>query len=190
MNISQIRENLDSVLTDLSVVKKQYKEEKINLQQAKEHLDDTEQAQKIVQEISQKIQQQAHNKIAGVVDKCLKGVFNNDDYGFKIEFEKKRGRTEAKLVLLNDEHEVDDPMDADSGGVLDVAAFALRLSCLMLAKPALRRVIIMDEPFKNVSLCYRHNIRILLESLAKEFGIQFIMVTHDLVYQCGTVINL
>jgi len=189
-DIIEIREKLNDVLIDLSVAKKQYKEEKVNLQQAQEYLIDTEEAQIIVQEVSQKIQQQVHNQIAGVVDKCLKGVFDNDNYGFKIDFEKKRGRTEAKLVLLNDGHEVDNPMDADSGGVLDIASFALRLSCLMIAKPILRRVIILDEPFKNVSAGYRQNVRKLLENLAKEFHIQFIMVTHDPIYQCGTVINI
>jgi DNA repair exonuclease SbcCD ATPase subunit len=188
--IEEIRKNLNKVLVDLSVVRKQYKEEKESLEKSQEYLEETKIAQEIVQNISQNIQQQVHNKIAGVVDKCLKGVFTNKDYGFKIEFEKKRGRTEAKLVLLNDDHEIDDPLDADSGGILDVASFALRLSCLMLSKPILRRVIIMDEPFKNVSLSYKENVRNLLTSLSKEFKIQFIMVSHDSVYQCGKIINL
>jgi ABC-type molybdenum transport system ATPase subunit/photorepair protein PhrA len=69
-------------------------------------------------------------------------------------------------------------MEEDSGGVVDVAAFVLRLSCLMLSKPAVRRIIVLDEPFKFVSIEYRDNVRMMLEKLSSDFDIQFIMVTH------------
>ena len=190
MNLTKTREKVNELLSDCKAVNRQHKEEQSNLKQSTKQLSYIEEAQVITQQVSQAVQQQAHDKIAGVVDRCLKTVFDDSDYGFKINFEKKRGRTEAKLILLNRGHEVDDPLEADSGGVLDVAALALRLSCLILNKPALRRVLVLDEPFKNVSPNYRDNIRMLLEGLAKDFKIQFILVTHDKIHHCGTVFNL
>jgi ABC-type molybdenum transport system ATPase subunit/photorepair protein PhrA len=81
-------------------------------------------------------------------------------------------------------------MEEDSGGVVDVASFVLRLSCLMLSKPPLRRLIVLDEPFKFVSVEYRDNVRAMLEKLAKDFKIQFIMVTHIEELITGKVVRL
>ncbi len=82
------------------------------------------------------------------------------------------------------------PLDEDSGGVVDVAAFTLQLSSLMLKKPPVRRVMILDEPFKFVSEEYRPGIRQMLEKLSEEFNFQFILVTHIVELMIGKVIKL
>jgi len=187
-DIVNIRKRVDELLNERHSLKKQYLNEKTKLQETKELVIDIEQAQIITQQLAQKIQQQAHDKIAGVVSKCLETVFDRL-YKFNINFEMKRGRTEAALTFEREGIEVD-PMTASGGGVVDVAAFALRLSCLILSKPILRRILILDEPFKFVSAEYRNNVRMLLEGLAKEFNVQFIMVTHIPELQTGKVIEL
>jgi DNA repair exonuclease SbcCD ATPase subunit len=111
-------------------------------------------------------------------------------YGFRIDFRRKRGRTEANLILLKDGYEIEDALNADSGGVVDVAAFALRLACIVLAKPSLERIIIMDEPFRNLDQQNRESVRMLLEELALDFKIQFIIVTHENAFQTGKVIRI
>jgi hypothetical protein len=147
-----------------------------------------QEAQIILQTVTQAIQQQVHEKISGVVSKCLEAVFE-EPYTFRIVFEQKRGRTEARLVFLRAGQELD-PMTAAGGGVVDVTAFALRLACLVLAKPTLRRLVILDEPFKFVSAAYRGRVRTMLETLADELKVQFIMVTHIPELQTGTVVDL
>jgi len=189
MNLPETRKKVNRLLGDLNSIKKQYKEEKKNLKQAEKELEYTKEAQIITQQISQMIQQQAHKKIEGVVSKCLEGVFGNE-YGFKIRFERKRGRTEANLLLLREGHEIEDVLNSDSGGVIDVASLALRLACIVLTKPHLRRIIIMDEPFRNLDLQNREKVRMLLEELAENFEVQFIIVTHELAFQIGKVIEI
>ncbi len=188
-NLSEARKQTNLLLNDLHSAKKQYKEEKKNLKQEKKELDHTKEAQIITQHIAQTIQQQAHKRIEGVVGKCLEAVFG-DEYGFKIRFERKRGKTEAQLLLLKQGHEIEDVLNSDSGGVVDVASFALRLSNIVLAKPRLRRIIIMDEPFRNLDMQNRERVRILLEELAKDFKVQFIIVTHEIAFQTGKVIEI
>ena len=191
MNLVKIRKQVNSLVSDLSLAKKNHKQEKANLKSAQNLLADTEEAQHIIQHVAQTIQQQAHNRIAGVVSKCLETVFVGEDvYGFKIHFDRKRGRTEARLVLTKNGHEIEDPLDFDSGGVCEVAAFALRLSCLVLSKPRLRKVILFDEPFKSISVDYLDNVRILMNKLSEEFGVQFIIVTHISQLETGKVIRL
>lgn len=188
-DLQTIRKKVDKKLGIYSALKMQHREEKLILRNSQHHLENVKEAQIITQSVAQAIQQKVHHRISGVVCKCLTAVFQ-DDYGFRIDFVQKRGRTEAILMLTKGENEIIDPLNADSGGVLDVAAFALRLSCLVLAKPRLRRVLVLDEPFKNISEEYRDNMRVLLEKLSEDFGVQIIMVTHIEEFVTGKIIRL
>lgn len=142
----------------------------------------------ICQGVAQTIQQKAHEGIASIVTRCLASVFDNP-YEFKIVFEQKRSRTEARLIFVRDGREFH-PMGAAGGGAVDVAAFALRLSCMMLSRKATRRVLVLDEPFRFVSARYRKRVRLMLETLATELGVQIIMVTHQKQLKAGTVITI
>lgn len=191
MNLVDTRKQVKERLGDYLATRKKCKDEQKALIETEDRLAYAEEAQITAQHVAQTIQQQAHQRITKVVSRCLETVFVGPDvYGFKIHFERKRGRTEAKLVLTKNENEIEDPLNSDSGGVVDVAAFALRLSCLILAKPKLRKVLILDEPFKFVSEEYRDNVRLLLEGLAEDFAVQFIMVTHIEALKIGKVVNL
>ena len=50
---------------------------------------------------------------------------------------------------------------------------------------------VMDEPFKSVhSKRYRDNVRVMIEKLSKNFGMQILLVTGIKRYQTGKVIEL
>lgn len=186
--LNNIREQVNQKLGILDNTKAVLKQQQQELRAIEAHLVALSKAQAIVQEISQNIQQQVHTKIANIVSKCLAAVFD-EPYEFKIIFEQKRGRTEASLVFERAQMQVD-PLSSSGGGVVDVASFALRLACLLLRKPPLAKVLILDEPFKFVSSEYRENVRAMLEQLSKEMDIQFIMVTHIPELVAGKVIRL
>ena len=80
-----------------------------------------------------------------------------------------------------------DPLLAAGGGVLAVACFALRLSVLYLTKQSVRPIMILDEPFVQLSVEYRERMAALLEELSDRFGFQFIMVTHSTEFEMGKV---
>ena len=182
------REKINKLLAKKDVTKGVLKKYQNGKATAEIEVQDSEDAQFIGQVVAQSIQEKAHNQIASVVTKCFEAIFD-DPYTFEIIFEKKRGKTEANLIFKKDGLEFD-PLTSTGGGVVDVAAFALRLSCLMLSKPALRKVLIMDEPFKFVSHEFRNRIRILLETLSKDMNVQFIMVTHIDELKTGNVIEI
>jgi len=188
MILTEARAKTNKLLGQLAITTNTRKTEQQAIKETALHLEHIEEAQGIAQRVAQGVQQQAHDKIAGVVSKCLEAVFE-EPYDFKIYFEQKRGKTEARLVFERDGLEVD-PMTASGGGVVDVAAFALQLSCLILSKPPLRKLMILDEPFKFVSAGYLENVRMLLEGLAKEFDMQFIMVTHLETLKTGKIVGL
>src|SRR5574343_1529179 len=177
MNLKQIQNRIDNLQSEYQIVKRQYKEEKQNLKQSKQHLTNIKEAQEIAQNVALEIERKTHSQISGVVSLCLSEIFGID-YRFQMEFVRKRNRTQAILNLLKNGNEVGNVLESDSGGVADICGFALRLSALMLSKPRKRKLLILDEPFKFVSIEYRSRLRALLEKLSEKFNVQIIMVTH------------
>lgn len=135
-----------------------------------------------------KVQQTVHDQIASVVTRCLAAVFEADAPEFRIVFEKKRGKTQARLVFVQDGKEID-PQDGDAGGLLDVAAFALRLAALRLAVPRPRQLLVLDEPFKHLDKTRQPRAAELLMALATELNVQIVLVTHSDDLKIGTVIQ-
>lgn len=185
MQIAKYRKIINEKRQERRTTKQQLETTTESLSAVSQKEVDVAEALSFVQQVAQTVQQQVHNQIANVVSHCLSAVFD-EPYKFCILFERKRNRTEARLVFERNGIEVD-PLTASGGGVVDVAAFALRLSCMMLHKPVLRKILIMDEPFKFVSENYQDRVRILLETL---MGVQFIMVTHIPRLKCGSVIEI
>lgn len=179
---------VDRLLFDYRASKKAREVEKEELETARTDASAAEEAQTVLQTVAASVQAQAHQKIAAVVSHCLQTVFD-EPYQFKIHFDRKRGRTEARLVFIREGVEFD-PLTSTGGGAVDVAAFALRCACLMLSKPARRRFLLLDEPFRFVSAEYGERVALMLVELSKELGIQFVMVTHKDELVQGTVIRL
>ena len=162
--------------------------EEVALGKAVIRLGHSVQARDILQHLAQAVQQQAHERISRVVSTCLAAVFD-DPYEFVIQFERKRGKTEARLRFIRGELDAD-PLTASGGGFVDVAAFALRVACLVMRRPRVSRVVILDEPFRFVSKEYQERVRGMLEQLSKDMDVQIVFVTHNPSFVTGRVIEL
>lgn len=188
MNLIETKKLVDELIGRRQSVNKLKDTYVVDIESAEKKVDELTEALSIIQSVAQVVQTKVHNQLGGVVTRCLEAVFD-DPYEFKLLFEQKRGRTEARLAFVRDGVQVD-PLTASGGGVVDVAGFALRLACLMLTRPRMRPLVVLDEPFRFVSVEYRQRIRELLEGLADDLGIQFIMVTHMEDLKIGEVISL
>lgn len=172
----------------LRVLESRREAEEKALAEAEREVELARSAREIIQFVAQAVQQKAHERVSKVVSSCLSSVFNNP-YTFKIEFARKRGRTEARLRFSRADLDVD-PMEASGGGMIDVAAFALRVACLIMHRPRLRQILILDEPFRFVSEEYQDNVRAMLEKLSVDLGLQIVMVTHNQAYATGKIVRL
>lgn len=188
MDYLDMKRDAEEAYQELLLAKKQSKSEQKELKRLTTNLSDTEQAQSILQDTAQTIQNHAHQKIAEIVSSCLEGVFD-EPYKFHIKFERRRGKTEA-VLLFERQTALVDPLTASGGGVVDIAGFALRLASVLLSRPQRRRLIVLDEPFKFVDREHREKIADLLASLAKRLQIQFVMVTHFPELRCGKIFSL
>lgn len=161
---------------ELLHAKKNLKETKEKIRVEQERCEHIAEVTKLVQDTCQNIQNSVHKKIADIVNRCLEVVFD-DPYEFRIVFEKKRNKTEARLVFARDEEEID-PYTAAGGGVIDIVSFALRLACLCMQKPKRRSVLILDEPFRFVSRKLLVRVNQMIHSLSQEMDMQFVIITH------------
>lgn len=190
MQIAKHRKILDRLLAERENHEQAWNLERISVQRLKHKLLNHQRALKIAQDVAMAVQLKAHEKIAGVVTRCLKAVFPRP-YEFQIKFETKRGKTDARMAFVRNGHEMS-PQDGVGGSVLDVASFALRLACLCMQKPRRRKVVFIDEGFGGVSNeeDNKERLRTLLEVISKELGFQIVQVTHDDGLKAGTILRI
>lgn len=141
-----------------------------------------------IQEAARAVQEAAHKRITHLVTRCLKSVFGEEGYEFRIVTEKKRGKAEARCVFVRGGNEYD--WQQVGGGVVDVASFALRLAVLTVRRPKVRRLLVLDEPARHLSEEYTEAFGQLLLQLAEEMDYQIILVTHKEGLKVGKVIQL
>lgn len=190
MDIDRINELVCELNTSYNLTKTSEERDREAVAEAHKTVEAVEEARAILQTIAEELQRRAHNRIAMVVSRCLSAVFD-DPYSFHIRFERKRGKTEAVLEFRRDGEVFTDPLNEVGGGVLDVAALALRLACVMVSKPPARKVFILDEPWSNVrGEGNRERTRKMLEVLADEFEVQWIINTDIPAYRLGKVIEM
>lgn len=187
-DLKQHRIILNKHLAEFNFSARQINEEKEKLKQSQAELYYIQKAQEIILEVAQSVQQEAHKKISAIVSKCLEMVFDNP-YEFEIVFNRKRGKTVADIFLTRNGRRLD-PRRSTGGGVVDIATFALRLSCLSLRLPKGRAFVALDEPFKHVSPDLRPKIAAMLEMLSEELGFQFLISTHMKALKLGKVYEL
>lgn len=88
---------------------------------------------------------------------------------------------------------LDDPLEQAGLGVVDVASFALRLACILVAQPPKRRLVVLDEPFRHLAYELRPVAMELIKELAKQTKTQFVLTTHfsDIpLERYGTVVRV
>jgi DNA repair exonuclease SbcCD ATPase subunit len=148
-------------------------EEAVHIKRA-EH---TRQAQTVVQQVARMTQEELQFHFSELVSLALATVFD-DPYKFRLEFVLRRDRSEADLFLERGEEKVH-PMSAAGGGVVDVAAFALRVAMWCMQQPRSRATLILDEPFRFLSRDLQDRAALMIKEISQRLNLQIIMVTHN-----------
>jgi len=136
-----------------------------------------EQAREIIREVGLKTQEQLQYHISDITSMALEAVFD-DPYELVVEFVQRRNKTECDLLFQRDGQRID-PISASGVGAIDVAAFALRIASWSMQTPRKRNVIILDEPFRYLSVGYQGAASRMLKELSDRLDIQFIIITHE-----------
>jgi len=140
---------------------------------------DLARALEIIQVVSKLTQQELEIHISELVSLALEAVFPRP-YKLVLSFELRRNRSEADLLLEDEDGNRVNPMDSVGGGVVDVAAFALRIALFTLKQPRPNNVIIVDEPFKFLhSIELQAQVGVLLKEISRKLKIQLIVVSDQ-----------
>ena len=175
MNMIDIKEFIDQKKGERESIEKllaEKKKEKISLEK---RLINIELAQVFLQNVAKETQEKICYHIEDIVQLAIDTCFPGE-YEFSLGFEIKRGSTEAKIKFLKNGNEID-PMKSAGGGVVDMAAFGLRIAVWSLSTTD--NVIILDEPFRFLSKDLQPKAGQILKRLSEKLGLQFIMVTHN-----------
>lgn len=189
--LSKYEKLINTEYTKYKVAKEGLKQNLIRLEKVRQQLSAWQEVQEFVQTSSAALQNKIHQNVSQVVTRCLKAVFGESAYEFEIRFEKRRGKTEAVLTFVKN-GDAFEPLDSVGGGVVDIASFALRVACIACSLPKLRKLVVLDEPFRHLQVSLRPVAASLLEELAKEMDFQFIIISHfqDFQSEAGKVIKL
>lgn len=136
-----------------------------------------ERAHEILKQVGLETQQQLVYHISDVTSVALESVFE-EPYKLVLDFVDKRGKTECDILFEKNGERVD-PMLSSGGGVIDIAAFALRIASWSMKVPPTKSIIILDEPFKHLSKDLHDRASEMIKMLADKLGIQFLIVTHS-----------
>ena len=190
MLLKDIRDRVSKLAMEYQLATRRRDQERVDLVQAKDRVKNALEAQRILQAVAQSIQQLAHQQIAKIVTRCLQAIWPDDAYKFRIEFVRARGKTEARLLFCRGDLVLEDPLNEASGGMIQVAAFALQVADLMISQPAHQKVLLLDEPFAGIHADCAERVKEMLLTLTKEMGMQVVLSTHNSELQCGKVVRL
>lgn len=176
---NQYRQVLDQAKGQRQQVMKNQKECESLLKTLKKKERHLQKAQKIIQVVARMTQEQLEYHISELTTLALASVFP-DPYELNLDFELKRGKSEAVISFdkKGDGNKVQ-PLLASGGGAVDVASFALRVALWSLQCPRSRECILLDEPFRFLSRGLQERASTMLKELSTRLRLQFVIVTHE-----------
>jgi len=187
MKLEDYKAKLNKLKGKLETLETQLKQQEIKRDLASERLISIEKAQALIQTVSQETQSQLKFCLEDIVNTLLQTCFP-DDYTFKIDFDIKRGRTEASILLLKNGYEVQ-----PKGGIADIISLGLRIAVWNIGST--RNTLCLDESLKWLSADLQPRAAEIVKEISHKLNIQIIMPSHlqpllemaDKVYQIRNV---
>ena len=178
--IDTIKEKLDKKITEKELLSNQLIDYKESIEILLTNLEDLEEARVILQKAAQITQKQLSFHIENIVSHALAAVFD-DPYVFKVDFVTRRNYAECDLMFVNSDGAEMKPLDSCGYGAADIASLALRVAYWKLSDDV-RNTMILDEPFRNLSLDKQPLAFLMINELSEKLGIQFLIVTHNTIF--------
>lgn len=129
-----------------------------------------------LQQLLNSVSVESMETVEQLVTYGLRVIFEDQQLGFRMETENKRGLQWMEPRLTQGEVEAA-ILDAFGGGPATVVGFLLRM--LVCRRLGLAPVVLLDEPFAMVSESYVANVGKLLRELSEKLGFTILMVTHQ-----------
>ena len=176
MNLKKLRTFLNKKQAQKEYIQNEIQSLEISIKKQKVLLLQEQRALEFIKEIAIQTQGQLEFQLGDMVSTGLNTVFDQA-YEFLVKFELRRDKTECDLFFKKQE-ELVDPLLFSGLGAADVAAFALRCASWSMVKKS-RNTLLLDEPFKHLSVNHHERVGALVKMLSEKLGLQIIMITHS-----------
>lgn len=114
-------------------------------------------------------------RVEDLVNSALKTIFHDLDLTFRIISEVKRNQVQNRIAIY--QNGIEGGINSFGGGVLAVVALVLKVLFNLFAKRY--PLIVLDESLAFLSDRYIPNASRFLKDLSLEFGMPFLLVTHQ-----------
>lgn len=190
MTLQEIKRTYEGRKGQAELLQSQIDDQTTKLRALNKRIRYAEQAQHIIQVVAQNTQKELEYHISDIVSLALASVFNNP-YELGVEFVIRRNKTEADIYFVRGTDRVH-PISASGGGAVDVASFALRVALWSLMRPKKAEVLVLDEPFKWLSVDLQEKASQMMQEISKKIGLQILMVSHvqDLIENSDKVFRI
>lgn len=132
-------------------------------------------AERVLQEVVEKVSKQNLAKIESFVDRALSLIFPDLNLSFKIEQDVKRGNNVYSFVILKDQ--IRGGVNSFGGGVIAVISVVLKILFNIVTKRF--PLLVLDETISFLAVNYIPAMSDFLKTLAKEFDLPIVLVTHQ-----------
>lgn len=135
----------------------------------------------IIKQVGLNTQKQLEFHLSEQVSLAMEAVFP-DPYMLKVDFQEKRGKTEANFLFVRDELELD-PIGNVGGGTIDIASLALRIAYWAIRQDKkVRPLLLLDEPFSRLKGEETNRQALaMIQAISKKLGLQIIMISDERV---------
>lgn len=190
--IEQIYKVLTQAEAELSIALKAYSINKIAIAKEKKWIELERMAKIVLLKVGEETQQEVKQYIEDSVTFALQTVYGSE-YHFVVLFHyDNRDQTEVKFFLDKNGKLYEPRKDTISGGATDICAFSLRMVLYTLEDPDPSPILILDEPFKNVSKGYLPFVSEMIKELSNMLNLQLIISTHtdEIIDLADNIIHL
>ena len=175
--IQSLRNTLEQQKGKKSQIETNINTTKSQIESLEQDLIDHEEAREVMRQVALETQAKLQYHIGDVTSMAMEAVFD-DPYMVQVEFVQRRNKTECDIHFVKEGEQMD-PMSSSGGGPVNVASFALRVASWSMDETRTRNTIILDEPFKNVSVDLQERASLVVKEISQKLGVQFIIITHQ-----------
>lgn len=173
--LTNLRKSLNAKKTELKLHRASEQKHIQRLSELEKESELLTEAREIFQKASILTQNHLATHISTIVTKALRATFHEKDVQFKVKFVERRNVTECDMWIEENGFRYS-LLESRGFGMTDIVSFALRVAYILLHTSD--NILIIDEPFRNLSEDKHEVASQMIKELSKELGIQFIISTH------------
>lgn len=182
------RDNLDSMISNISDQKAKRDQLRHTLKlladdksRTQLRLNGAEEYRAVFQQVAKETQQNLESHISSIATMALDVVGGDPPPPeFVVRIVERRGSAEMDLLFKEGDRE-QHPLDSGSHGYANIVDKSMIIAYIMLAiefGKDIRKVLIWDEPFRDVQPSRQSKVSDMLHMMSDELGFQFLISSH------------